>query len=182
MKILNLEGNIVPEVRYPYLCIKWHRALKNVRTYDVYCHSAMLRFKSNDISDLAKVEVVCKISYIGDKDTYKSYDKHISVYLPAFKHEDIVSVPINSDELIKAISLNDWTKSPKTKKRVKLIGRAIRISWKYAEKDYSYEFLPADNQSPAMMCKPYTDLLADEEKTDTCIVLSQNNFSNSLFD
>ena len=177
MKTINLQGQIIPEATYPYLHIKWHRSMK-----EVYCHSAMLRFKSDDISDLAKVEVTCKITYIGDKNTYKSYDKHVSVYLPVSKEGDVVSVPINSNELIKAISLNDWTKSPKTKKRIRLIGRATRIGWKYADKDYSYDFLPEDNRSPAMMCEPHTDVLGEDEKTEIRIALLPNNFVNSLFD
>lgn len=177
MKVIDLKGNLIPEASYPHLTIKWHNS-----KYGLYCYSANLFFRSEDTDVLSKVEVVCKIRYVGKNKTPKFYEKRTATYLPVSRDGDIVSVPINCSELIKAISLNDWTLTRVTKKRKNLIGRAIKIGWSYAGKDYSYEFLPEDHRSPAMLCEAHTAGLSENEKADIRIALTPTHFSDNLFD
>lgn len=177
MKTIDLRGNELCHASYPFLSITWHRS-----EWGTYCHKAFIEFESNNNSDVGEVTVTCKIGTVGKDKKPVYWEKREAAFLTASKTGNVVKVPLNSSKLIEAISLNDWTKSTKTKNRMLLLGRAVKLEWEYAGEKFSYDFMPEDNYSPAMLCEHIVDSLSQNEKTEIRIVLSVQSFNENLFD
>ena len=150
-----------------YLQIVWAKAFD-----EVYCHHASL-FIPDTSNSLFPPEFVCvgveSRKRVLLKKKMKNIDEEVSNYLPVTPIDDGLLVPLNSTQIIDAISLNSWS-TFKTGKRKELKEFPISIFYKIdSGEKITLPFNFKEKKIPYLLFESQFGDISDGEKVESKI-------------
>ena len=150
------------------LRIVWGKAFD-----DVYCHHALLELSAIQSSlfspEIAKVSVFVRNNMI-EKGLVSSFsDSRLTRYLPVIQKSSILSIPLNSPDILDALCENGWTKLKGGERGApKSFPLSMEIemeSYPRCEINFKYE----DGKYPYTLSELYFESLSNGEKVETII-------------
>ena len=168
----NSHGETIEELfsESPALKIVWAKAFK-----EVYCHHASLTFPYVPAelfpSDYFKISVGVRQQTI-DKGKVKNFnDKIISSHMPGIYEDGIVTVPLNSVQILDCLCENGWT-SLKNGKRGATKSFPLSITVHNDNKKHlEFLFHHLESKFPFTICENEFNKLNNDEKLETVIEL-----------
>lgn len=151
------------------LRLTWSKAFN-----EIYCHHATLFIPAEQFSLFSPEHVtvsvtVRKIIILNRK--RRHIDRRFSCFMPCISTEDGIKVPLNSTEIVEALSLNTWTRK-KDGSRSMLKEFPVNVSYRM---DYDREIAFPLARTPFLADEEKFAGMSNGDKLDTEIFLENNS-------
>lgn len=150
------------------LRIVWGKAFD-----DVYCHHALLELSALQSTlfspEIAKVSVLVRNNMIEKGQVSSFSDSRLTRYLPVTQDSSILSIPLNSPDILDALCENGWTK---LKGGERGAPKSFPLSMEIEMESYprcEINFKHGEGKYPYTLSEVHFDSFSNGEKVETII-------------
>lgn len=150
------------------LRIVWGKAFN-----EVYCHHALLELSLNNLTlfspEIAKVSVLVRNNMIEKGQVSSFSDSRLTRYLPVIQKSSILTIPLNSPDILDALCENGWTK---LKGGERGAPKSFPLSMEIEMESYppcEINFKHEEGKYPYTLSELHFESLSNGEKVETII-------------